>query len=71
MQAARANQWLPWLAEKFAKNPKQLLIRSVAELSPSVRAAWRSLSGGRLRSLLLVPALMTSGSALCGRVRFQ
>ncbi len=59
VQAARANQWLPWLAEKFAENPKQLLIRSVAELSPSVRAAWRSLSGGRLRSLLLVPALMS------------
>jgi len=58
-QAARADQWLPWLAEKFAKNPKQLLIRSVGELSPSVRAAWRSLSGGRLRSLLLVPALMS------------
>jgi signal transduction histidine kinase len=65
-QAARANQWLPWLAEKFAENPKQLLIRSVAELSPSVRAAWRSLSGGRLRSLLLVPALMSQGVRYVG-----
>jgi signal transduction histidine kinase len=65
-RTAKPGKWLPWLARKFAKDFKPVLVRNLAELTPAVRAAWNSLDGGRLRSLLLVPALAARDARYIG-----
>jgi hypothetical protein len=63
---AKPGKWLTWLARNFAKAFTPVLVRNLAELTPAVRAAWNSLGSGRLRSLLLVPALAAQGARYVG-----
>ena len=65
-RTAKPGKWLSWSASKFAKDFKPVLIRNLVELTPAVRAAWSTLGGGRLRSLLLVPALAVRDARYIG-----
>ncbi len=65
-RSVQPGKWLAWLARKFARDPKPLVIRSMDELTPLGRAAWSTLGVDDLRSLLLVPALTAQDARYVG-----